>query len=164
MCDGFLTLAKTPSQETPSCFLVPRYCPDGTRNTGFRIMRLKDKLADRANASSEIEYHNAWAMMVGEEGKGVKTISITDKTGPLLAIKTVADEDDLMIITVNGIAIRMNVSDLRVMGRATQGVRLIKLNSNDAIASVTRITREEEVEEIPTESTEKPEGEVESQD
>jgi putative acyl-CoA dehydrogenase len=74
MCDGFLTLAKTPSQETPSCFLVPRYCPDGTRNTGFRIMRLKDKLADRANASSEIEYHNAWAMMVGEEGKGVKTI------------------------------------------------------------------------------------------
>jgi DNA gyrase subunit A len=94
----------------------------------------------------------------------VKSLQVSDKTGKLVAIKEVTDEDDLMIITVNGIAIRMNVSDLRVMGRATQGVRLIKLNSNDAIASVTRITREEEVEEIPTESTEKPEGEVESQD
>lgn len=74
MCDGFLTLAKTPGVDTPSCFLVPRWLPDGSRNKGFQVMRLKDKLADRANASSEVEYHNAWAMMIGEEGKGVKTI------------------------------------------------------------------------------------------
>ncbi|MFN3782646.1 MAG: DNA gyrase subunit A [Spirosomataceae bacterium] len=95
--------------------------------------------------------------------KGVKSLQVSDKTGKLVAIKEVTDEDDLMIITVNGIAIRMNVSDLRVMGRATQGVRLIKLNGNDAIASVTRITREEEVEEISPESTENPESEVEPQ-
>lgn len=75
MCDAFLTLAKTdPNKDHTSCFLVPRWLPDGTRNTGFSVMRLKDKLADRANASSEVEYHNAWAMMIGEEGKGVKTI------------------------------------------------------------------------------------------
>lgn len=96
--------------------------------------------------------------------KGVKSLQVSDKTGKLVAIKEVTDEDDLMIITVNGIAIRMNVSDLRVMGRATQGVRLIKLNGNDAIASVTRITREEEVEETSTEATENPGSEVESQD
>ena len=74
MCDAFLTLAKTPGVDTPSCFLVPRWKPDGERNRGFLVMRLKDKLADRANASSEVEYHDAWGMMIGEEGKGVKTI------------------------------------------------------------------------------------------
>jgi putative acyl-CoA dehydrogenase len=74
MCDAFLTLAKTPGVDTPSCFLVPRWKPDGERNHGFLVMRLKDKLADRANASSEVEYHDAWGMMIGEEGKGVKTI------------------------------------------------------------------------------------------
>lgn len=74
MCDAFLTLAKTPGVDTPSCFLVPRWKPSGERNHGFLVMRLKDKLADRANASSEVEYHDAWGMMIGEEGKGVKTI------------------------------------------------------------------------------------------
>jgi putative acyl-CoA dehydrogenase len=74
MCDAFLTLAKTPGVDTPSCFLVPRWKPDGERNHGFLVMRLKDKLADRANASSEVEYHDAWGMMIGEEGKGVRTI------------------------------------------------------------------------------------------
>lgn len=96
--------------------------------------------------------------------KGVKSLQVSDKTGKLVAIKEVTDEDDLMIITVNGIAIRMNVSDLRVMGRATQGVRLIKLNSNDAIASVTRITRDEEVEEVAPDTTENSGSDVESQD
>ncbi len=81
--------------------------------------------------------------------KGVKTLNITDKVGNLVAIKEVTDEDDLMIITNRGIAIRIHVSDLRVMGRNTQGVRLIKLNDKDGIASVTRIVREddEEIEE-----------------
>ena len=79
--------------------------------------------------------------------KGVKTLNITDKTGTLVAIKEVTDDDDLMIITKNGIAIRIKVSDLRVMGRNTQGVRLIRMNESNGIASVTRIIREEEEEE-----------------
>lgn len=74
MCDAFLTLAKTKEHDTPSCFIVPRWLPDGTRNSGFNVMRLKDKLADRANASSEVEYNNAWGEMLGEPGKGVRTI------------------------------------------------------------------------------------------
>ncbi len=87
--------------------------------------------------------------------KGVKTLNITDKTGTLVAIKEVTDDDDLMIITKNGIAIRIKVSDLRVMGRNTQGVRLIRLNETDDIASVTRIIRDEEEEET-TEGGENP--------
>ena len=79
-------------------------------------------------------------------GKGVKTINITDKTGNLVGIKSVTDANDLMIITKNGIAIRMNVSDLRVMGRATQGVRLINIQDNDSIAAVTKVDHEDEAE------------------
>lgn len=72
-------------------------------------------------------------------GKGVKTLQITDKTGNLVGIKSVVDGDELMIITKNGITIRMEVKDLRVMGRATQGVKLIKLSDEDDIASVAKI-------------------------
>ena len=71
MCDAFLTLAQTEAGVT--CFLVPRWKPDGARNA-FHIMRLKDKLGDRSNASSEIEYHRAYAVRIGEEGRGVRTI------------------------------------------------------------------------------------------
>lgn len=77
-------------------------------------------------------------------GKGVKTINITDKTGNLVGIKSVTDANDLMIITKNGITIRMNVADLRVMGRATQGVRLITILENDRIAAVTKVDHEDE--------------------
>lgn len=80
-------------------------------------------------------------------GKGVKTINVTDKTGELVAIKGVTDNDDLMIINKSGIVIRIGVDNLRVMGRATQGVRLITLKGNDEIASITKVAREEEVEE-----------------
>lgn len=81
-------------------------------------------------------------------GKGVKTINVTEKTGALVAIKNVTDADDLMIINKSGIVIRIVVSELRVMGRATQGVRLITLKGNDEIASVAKIEHEdEEVEE-----------------
>lgn len=72
MCDAFLTLAY--AQGGLTCFLVPRWLPDGSRNAGFRVMRLKDKLGDRSNASSEIEYHGALAQRLGEEGRGVATI------------------------------------------------------------------------------------------
>jgi DNA gyrase subunit A len=72
-------------------------------------------------------------------GKGVKTLNVTDKTGNLIAIKDVDDNDDLMIITKSGITIRLAVKDLRVIGRATQGVRLINLGDNDEIASVAKV-------------------------
>ncbi len=85
MSDGFLTLAKVVTNENnknnidinsikPTCFLVPRWLPDQTRNHGFNIMRLKNKLGDRANASSEVEYNNAYGQMIGDEGKGLQTI------------------------------------------------------------------------------------------
>ena len=88
-------------------------------------------------------------------GKGVKTISLTDKTGELVAIKNVTDQDDLMIINKSGIAIRLPVEDLRVMGRATQGVRLINLKNNDQIAAVAKVMKieDDEIEETE-ESTE----------
>jgi DNA gyrase subunit A len=84
-------------------------------------------------------------------GKGVKTLSITEKTGQLVAISSVTDEDDLMIINRSGITIRMAVSSLRTMGRATQGVRLINLREGDAIASVEKVASngEEDDVEIP---------------
>ena len=86
-------------------------------------------------------------------GKGVKTINVTDKTGELVAIKDVTDSEDLMIINKSGIVIRIGVADLRVMGRATQGVRLINLKDNDEIASITKVEREEdeEITDIETE-------------
>ncbi|MGV3684932.1 MAG: DNA gyrase subunit A [Daejeonella sp.] len=84
-------------------------------------------------------------------GKGVKTINITEKTGELVAIKDVTDNDDLMIINKSGIVIRIGLSDLRVMGRATQGVRLITFKGDDSIASITKVEHEEEVEDETTE-------------
>ena len=77
-------------------------------------------------------------------GKGVKTISITEKTGVLVAIKNVSDQDDLMIINKSGIAIRMEISGLRVMGRATQGVKLINLKSEDTIAAVAKVMKDDD--------------------
>ena len=85
-------------------------------------------------------------------GKGVKTINVTDKTGPLLAIKNVTDEDDLMIITKAGVTIRMHVDTLRVMGRAAQGVRLINLKGSASIAAVARAPRSEDEDEMDEEA------------
>jgi DNA gyrase subunit A len=79
-------------------------------------------------------------------GKGVKTLNVTDKTGNLVAIKGVTDNEDLMIINKSGVVIRIAVADLRVMGRATQGVRLITLKEGDEIASVANVEHDEEVE------------------
>ncbi len=97
---------------------------------------------------SEVEDYR----MTNRGGKGVKTINVTDKTGSLIAIKSVVDINDLMIITQNGLAIRQPISAIRVMGRAAQGVRLINLKGNDKIASVARVTFENgnQVEETET--------------
>jgi DNA gyrase subunit A len=81
-------------------------------------------------------------------GKGVKTINITDKTGALVSIKAVTDEDDLMIITKKGLTIRIPIADLRVMGRATQGVKLINIKSNDEIAAVAKVMHNEDEIEV----------------
>ncbi|WKK60250.1 DNA gyrase subunit A [Sphingobacterium sp. BN32] len=87
-------------------------------------------------------------------GKGVKTINVTEKTGELVAIKGVTDENDLMIINKSGIVIRIGVASLRVMGRATQGVRLITLKDNDEIASITKVDHQDEEEETQIEGSE----------
>ncbi len=94
-------------------------------------------------------------------GKGVKTINITEKTGNLVGIKSVTDANDLMIITKNGITIRLNVSALRVMGRATQGVRLINISDTDEIAAVTKVDHEdEETDSVDGAVIENPTGET----
>ena len=101
--------------------------------------------------------------MTNRGGKGVKTISITEKTGSLVSIKNVSDSDDLMIINKSGIAIRMEVESLRVMGRATQGVRLINLRENDSIAAVAKVLKDddeiEDVEDIEVDMSSEPESE-----
>ena len=82
-------------------------------------------------------------------GKGVKTLNITEKTGDLIAIKNVCDDDDLMIINKSGITIRLSVEELRTMGRATQGVKLINLRNGDEIAAVAKVSSmDEELEEL----------------
>ena len=86
-------------------------------------------------------------------GKGVKTISITEKTGSLVAIKNVSDENDLMIINKSGIAIRMSIEKIRVMGRATQGVKLINLKGEDTIAAVAKVIKEDETDEDSQENS-----------
>lgn len=99
---------------------------------------------------SEIEEYR----ITNRGGKGVKTINITDKTGKLIAIKDVTDEDDLMIINRSGLTIRLAINTLRVMGRATQGVKLINLRKNDTIAAVTKVQHEEPEEENNDNGTE----------
>jgi DNA gyrase subunit A len=86
-------------------------------------------------------------------GKGVKTINITEKTGKLVAIKNVIDTDDLMIINKSGLTIRMAVADLRVMGRATQGVKLINIKDDDSIAAVAKVMNDDEIDGNQNENT-----------
>lgn len=81
-------------------------------------------------------------------GKGVKTLKITEKTGHLVALKNVTDKDDLMIIKKSGVAIRLSVNELRTMGRATQGVRLVNIKDNDSIAAVAKIAIDEDIDEV----------------
>lgn len=150
--------------------------PMGRTASGVRGITLRDE-SDEVVGMICVENGNEDILVVSENGygkrskiddyritkrggKGVKTISITEKTGELIAIKNVTDEHDLMIINKSGITIRMAVSDLRVMGRATQGVRLINLSKkNDTIAAVAKVNSSHEEEGVEsqennTESTE----------
>ncbi|WP_439152687.1 DNA gyrase subunit A [Winogradskyella sp.] len=147
--------------------------PMGRNASGVRGIRLQDEKTDEVVGMIAVDDMESNILVVSENGygkrsslddyritnrggKGVKTISITEKTGNLVSIKNVTDEDDLMIINKSGIAIRMAVSDLRVMGRATQGVKLINLKGDDSIAAVAKVMKddEEDVEDINTEASE----------
>jgi len=139
--------------------------PMGRNASGVRGVRLKDD-DDEVVGMLSVNDMDSDILVVSENGygkrskldnyritnrggKGVKTISITDKTGNLVSIKNVADGDDLMIINKSGIAIRMEVNSLRVMGRATQGVKLINLKDSDSIAAVAKVVLDdEEVQDI----------------
>ncbi|MGV6861131.1 MAG: DNA gyrase subunit A [Putridiphycobacter sp.] len=137
--------------------------PMGRTAAGVRGIRLADD-NDEVVGMIAVESDEANVLVVSEKGygkrssvadyritnrggKGVKTINVTDKTGGLIAIKNVTDEDDLMIITRKGITIRMHVDALRVMGRATQGVKLINLKGPDEIAAVAKVYRDNEDED-----------------
>ena len=88
------------------------------------------------------------------------TLKVTDKTGGIIALTNVTDNDDLMIINRSGITIRMHVADLRVMGRNTQGVKLINLRGKDFIASITKVDAEPETETVPVDNNESPAEDV----
>jgi DNA gyrase subunit A len=109
-------------------------------NTSMQVMVVSERGYGKR---SEIEEYR----ITNRGGKGVKTINITEKTGNLIAILGVKDEEDLMIITRSGITIRTPIEDLRVQGRATQGVRLINLKGNQEIAAVCTVEKEEESDE-----------------
>ncbi len=136
----------------------------GRNASGVRGIRLGDK-NDEVIGMIAVDENDSDILVVSENGygkrssiedyritnrggKGVKTINITEKTGKLVAIKNVTDDDDLMIINKSGIAIRMAVANLRVMGRATQGVRLIKVREDDAIAAVAKAMKDEDEDDI----------------
>jgi DNA gyrase subunit A len=107
---------------------------------GFDVMVVSEQGYGKRSALQDYRITN-------RGGKGVKTITVTDKTGELVSLKAVTDEDDLMIITKKGTMIRMGVDTLRVMGRATQGVRLITLRKGDEIASIAKVPAAEEEED-----------------
>ena len=134
--------------------------PMGRNASGVRGIRLKDK-KDEVVGMISVNDMDANILVVSENGygkrssledyrltnrggKGVKTISITEKTGKLVTLKSVSDSDDLMIINKSGIAIRMQVEDLRVMGRATQGVKVISLKDGDSIAAVAKVMKDDD--------------------
>ena len=142
--------------------------PMGRNASGVRGIRLKDDIDIVIGMISVHEGDGSNILVVSENGygkrskledyritnrggKGVKTINVTEKTGGLVAIKNVTDEDDLMIINKSGITIRLAVSGLRVMGRATQGVKLINLKGKDSIAAVAKVAHEEDEEELLSE-------------
>ena len=137
--------------------------PMGRTASGVRGIRLANDVSDIVIGMITVENREKEILVVSEKGygkrsdiedyritnrggKGVKTINITEKTGSLIALKDVTDNDDLMIITQYGNILRSSVSALRIMGRATQGVRLINLKENDIIASVAIVSVNEEEE------------------
>ncbi len=124
---------------------------DSTELSTTQVLVVSEKGYGKRSAILDQDGEYAYRM-VKRGGKGVKTLQVTDKTGALIAIKAVKDEDQLMIINRSGLTIRMGLDQMRVLGRATQGVRLIELRKNDQIAAVAQIDSElKEDEELPEE-------------
>ena len=138
--------------------------PMGRTASGVRGITLKDE-TDEVIGMVTVNDMNSEILVVAENGygkrssldeyritnrggKGVKTLNITEKTGKLISINAVTDADDLMIINKSGLTIRMAVEDLRVMGRATQGVKLINIKGNDSIAAVTKVMKDDVVDVV----------------
>ena len=151
--------------------------PMGRNSTGVRGINIEDddEVIGAINYDPKAEDASAHTVLVVSEngfgkrtdfdeyritnrgGKGVKTISITEKTGKLIAIKNVTENDDLMIIEKSGLTIRMAVSDIRVAGRATQGVKLINIKNGDSIAAISTVEKgDDEQEKVAGENTETP--------
>lgn len=124
----------------PNDFVIGMICVDGVDGNEKDVLVVSEKGYGKRSQLDEYRYTN-------RGGKGVKTINITDKTGNLISIKDVDDNNDLMIICKSGITIRLSVKSLRVMGRATQGVRLINIKDGDEIAAVCKIDVDENDEE-----------------
>lgn len=124
--------------------VIGMVCVDDVYST---IMVVSEKGYGKRTYLNDPEDHEPVYRITNRGGKGVKTINVTDKTGPLLAIKNVSDEEDLMIITKSGITIRMHIDSIRTMGRAAQGVRLINLKGSAEIAAVARVPRSDEEDE-----------------
>jgi DNA gyrase subunit A len=132
---------------------------DATELATRNVLVVSEKGYGKRSAIMDEDGEYAYRM-VNRGGKGVKTLQVTDKTGCLIAIKDVKDDDQLMIINRSGMTIRMGLNELRVLGRATQGVRLIELRKNDQIAAVAKVDSElkEDEEAIAGEGGETPEG------
>lgn len=123
------------------------------------ILVVSEKGYGKRTLLNDPETGEAIYRITNRGGKGVKTLNVTEKTGNLVAIKLVTDEDDIMIINRSGIVIRMHVESLRTMGRATQGVRLISLRGKDEIAAVAKVERDDEDEDvIEAENVPNPDG------
>ncbi len=136
----------------------------GRTATGVRGIMLANEVNDEVVGFITIDNDSDNVLVVSEKGygkrsqvgdyritnrggKGIKTINITDKTGQLIAVKRVTDNDDVMIITRSGLTVRLAVGDMRILGRATQGVRLINLRKDDSIAGVARVDAQEDLED-----------------
>lgn len=124
-------------------FLIGMVCVMNPETNPITLLTVAEKGIGKR---SEIDEYRTQ----GRGGKGIKTMNITEKTGKLVAIKAVTEDDDLMIINKSGISIRLSLNSLRTVGRATQGVRLINLKDDDMIADVAIVKREEEEEDIAT--------------
>jgi DNA gyrase subunit A len=129
-------------------FVVGMICVEDVFST---ILVVSEKGYGKRTYLNDPEDQEPVYRITNRGGKGVKTLNITDKTGPLLSILNVTDEEDLMIITKSGITIRMHIDTIRTMGRAAQGVRLINLKSNSEIAAIARVPRSEDEEGEETE-------------
>ncbi|MFC2113849.1 DNA gyrase subunit A [Bacteroidota bacterium] len=166
--DSFIMLASQYGQAIR--FHETQVRPMGRSAAGVRGIRLSSKHSDDCVVSLlTVNSMEDTIMVVSEKGygkrsdveeyrvtkrggKGIRTLKITDKTGKVIALGNVIEDEQLMIITLSGIAIRMKIANVRVMGRSTQGVRLIRIHEGDSVASVARVIAEEEDEEIGLES------------